>query len=331
MPRINIIMPVYNQEKYIVQSIRSILDQTFKDFALLLINDGSTDATVDVVERNFSDERIKIIHNDQNRGLIYSLNKGLKLAADAEFISRMDGDDIAFPQRFEKQIAFMEKHPAVGILGTNIQLYKDNKVTKTVRYPATHDKIVASMLCVNALAHPTLLIRSSLFKDGDKYSEEFPKFEDYALWIALIGKTEFANLDEVLLYYRIHDKSVSASYGKEMDATHRMVSKIIRLYANHIPVLLSNEEVDVLTHILIRYNGRIALSDIEKVLSGIVHKLEGKTDIIYAKKLLAKYVLRYFLSFKRYKDAFLMFSKPYVNALSFDVMRSMVQKNPFPI
>ncbi|MCP8319033.1 MAG: glycosyltransferase, partial [Candidatus Methylarchaceae archaeon HK01B] len=115
-PKITILMSVYNGEKYLREAIDSILNQTFKDFEFLIINDGSTDRTVEIL-RSYHDSRIKIITNEKNMGLTKSLNKGLKIAR-SEYVARMDADDISYPRRLEVQYEYMKKNPDVGIVGS---------------------------------------------------------------------------------------------------------------------------------------------------------------------------------------------------------------------
>ncbi len=124
MPKISVVLPVYNSEKYIAEAVQSILDQTFTDFELLIINDASTDGTLQILE-SFKDDRLKIINNPTNLKVVKSLNKGLELAQ-GEFIARMDADDIAYPQRFEKQIAYFKKYPQVDVCGTWVQAFGDD-------------------------------------------------------------------------------------------------------------------------------------------------------------------------------------------------------------
>ena len=120
-PKVTVLMPVYNGEKYLKEAITSILLQTFDDFEFLIINDGSSDASVDIIQ-SFRDPRIRLVHNDTNIGLIATLNKGLKLAH-GKYVARMDQDDISLPRRLEKQTYFMDNNPDVGVCGTWIKLF----------------------------------------------------------------------------------------------------------------------------------------------------------------------------------------------------------------
>ena len=119
-------MPVYNGERYLREAIDSILNQTFKDFEFLIINDGSTDLSVEIIE-SYADKRISLAHNGQNLGLITTLNRGFDLAC-GEYIARMDCDDISLPDRLEKQVVFMDNHPEIGICGSWVSAISDEKL-----------------------------------------------------------------------------------------------------------------------------------------------------------------------------------------------------------
>ena len=121
MPKLSVIMPAYNAEKYIGEAIESILNQTFTDFEFIIIDDGSSDHTADII-KGFHDERIRFIQNEKNSGVANTLNKGLELSQ-GEYIARMDADDISLPARFEKQVAFMEANPDVAVVGCGIELF----------------------------------------------------------------------------------------------------------------------------------------------------------------------------------------------------------------
>ena len=115
-PQISVVMPAYNAEKYITEAIDSILFQTFKDFEFIIINDASTDSTKDIIE-SYKDPRIKLVNNEQNKGVAKSLNIGISVAC-GKYIARMDADDIALPERFQKQFDFMEQHPNIDVCGS---------------------------------------------------------------------------------------------------------------------------------------------------------------------------------------------------------------------
>ena len=204
-PRISVLMPVYNGEKYLRQAIDSILSQTFRDFEFLIINDGSTDATVEIIT-SYTDTRIRLIHNDTNLGLIATLNKGLDLAH-GEYIARMDCDDISLPKRLAKQVSFMDRNSDVGICGTWIQFIGSNRIKK---YPLTHEAIKVYLLFNCPLAHPSVMIRKDVLRKNDLYYDiNYKHAEDYELWTRCVNVIKLANIPEVLVKYRWHLDQVS--------------------------------------------------------------------------------------------------------------------------
>ena len=156
--RISIIMPAYNAEKYIREAIESILNQTYTDFEFIIINDGSTDKTKEII-KSYSDPRIVYMENEENSGIVVTLNKGLK-CAQGEYIARMDSDDISLPDRFEKQIAYMDKHKDVGVLGTSIIIFGEGIKEQIYQFDSKYKKAKADLFFNSSLAHPTVMIQS---------------------------------------------------------------------------------------------------------------------------------------------------------------------------
>ena len=201
-PKVTVLMPVYNGEKYLKKAIDSILCQTFKEFEFLIINDGSTDKSVEMI-KTYSDPRIRLVENEENLGLIATLNKGIDLAR-GKYIARMDQDDISLPERLVKQIAFMDTHPEVGVCGTWAKIIDDQGRVISLR--RTPKGKAAHRLCwrPTPFIHPSCMLRSALIKEY-RYRSGFPHAEDYDLWLRLCLKTHFANIGEYLLLYRVHD------------------------------------------------------------------------------------------------------------------------------
>ena len=206
MPKISVIMPVYNtEEKYLKEAIESILNQTFTDFEFIIIDDGSSNNAQEVIV-SYKNSRILYIKNEQNLGLIKTLNKGLDLAK-GEYIARMDSDDISLAERFQKQADFLDKNSEVDILGTWFNCIPRDRVIETF----TTDEEIKECMLINSnnIGHPTVMIRKSTVDDLKiRYDETNLYVEDYALWLSLIEKVKFANVGEILLNYRIHEKSV---------------------------------------------------------------------------------------------------------------------------
>jgi glycosyltransferase involved in cell wall biosynthesis len=215
-PALSVIMSVYNGARFLDEAVESILGQDFGDFEFLIVNDGSTDSSGAILEKwAASDHRIKLI-NRENRGLVASLNEMLALA-EAPLLARMDGDDIAMPNRFSLQVDYLNAHPEIGILGTNANdMSEDGKtVTTDVGYPLTPAPIETMLQQRPALCHPSVMMRTDIIRKLGGYREAFRHAEDYDLWLRASRTTLFANLPQRLLNYRRSDSQVSKKYATE--------------------------------------------------------------------------------------------------------------------
>jgi glycosyltransferase involved in cell wall biosynthesis len=207
MPKITVIMPVYNCEGYVQEAINSILEQTFTDFEFLVIDDASTDDTVSVI-KTYSDPRIRLIVKPVNSGYTDSLNMALDMAR-GEFIARMDGDDISLPGRFEKQLKEFERNPRLALCGSNMEIIGTGEI---INYPQTHDEIKVELLKICCVAHPSVMMRSAFLKSNNLFYDRTKEpAEDYNLWVRMIKTGRFANIAEPLLKYRVHANQVSTT------------------------------------------------------------------------------------------------------------------------
>lgn len=239
-PVISVLMPVYNAAGYLGDAIDSILTQSYRDFELLIINDGSTDNSADLVEQK-DDPRITLLHQPENLGLIEALNRGLEVA-EGEFIARMDADDISLPQRFEKQVAFLNAHPEVGICGTWMEGFSQDS-TAVWSTPLDHAAISARLLFESVLFHPTVMMRRALLEQYQlNYDPDCPHAEDYDLWCRSSRCFQLANIGEVLLRYRIHGESVGGRKRGEKLAT---ASRVRSRHVESMGVKPTAEELSV--------------------------------------------------------------------------------------
>lgn len=221
MPKVTVLMPVYNGEKYLKEAIDSILNQTFSDFEFLIINDGSTDNTVGIIN-SYNDSRIRLVHNDKNLGLITTLNKGFDLAR-GEYIARMDCDDVSLPDRLSKQVVFMEAHPGIGVCGTWFEFMDCGQV---IKWPEQHDAIKAQLFYNTALGHPTVMMRTDVIKRYEFYYDSlYEHSEDYELWIRLSEVTQLSNIPEILLKYRIHPDQISVVSSGNQQSIVNLIRK----------------------------------------------------------------------------------------------------------
>jgi glycosyltransferase involved in cell wall biosynthesis len=205
-PVITVLMPVYNAEKFLREAINSVLDQSRSDFEFLIIDDGSTDSSAEII-RTYDDPRISFVQLQNNRGLIATLNAGLDMAK-GTYIARMDADDICHRDRLAMQLEFMENHEEIAVCGTWFQMSPSGQV---VRHPSGDAEIRSAMLSYCALGHPTTMLRASVLAEMSlRYNESYPAAEDYELWTQIVPKGSLANLPHVLLQYREHEGQVSA-------------------------------------------------------------------------------------------------------------------------
>lgn len=214
-------MPVYNAATYVGQAIESILSQSFRDFEFLIINDGSTDASEQVI-LSYKDPRIHYIRNDGNKGLIYTLNRGVVMAK-GDYIARMDADDISQPQRFEKQLAEFKKDPELVICGSFIKTFGRSEAY--IDYmAATNAQVMSAIFIACPFAHPSVMLKKQALLALDAvYRNDYKHAEDYDLWSRLVFTGHAKNIPEFLLQYREHDQQVSTVY---QDIKYQTVEKI---------------------------------------------------------------------------------------------------------
>lgn len=209
-PIVSVIMPVYNAEKYLCDSIESILKQTLHDFEFIIIDDGSSDGTSSIINDNYNDKRIIYVKNSENKGIVYSLNRGLALAK-GKYIARMDADDICVETRLTDQVNFLDTHPDIDICGAYVQNFSDLGLGEVRKYPVSSEIIRASLVFNNVFAHPVVMMRhSTLLEHGIHYDEKFLNAEDFGLWSSMLEFGGYANIPKVLLRYRVNDTSISA-------------------------------------------------------------------------------------------------------------------------
>lgn len=210
-PKVSVIMSVYNGERYLPEAIDSIINQTFKDFEFIIINDGSTDRTKEIVE-SYDDERIMLIEQ-ANMGLTKSLNRGLRLA-NSEYIARMDADDISHPERLYKQVSFLEQNKDVGLIGTDLLVINENgKLLYNIKLPPDSPTIKQNMLKCNQFGHGAVMLRKECIDRIGFYREEVGPVEDYDLWLRISDEYDVANICEPLYQWRFHNKQVSTARG----------------------------------------------------------------------------------------------------------------------
>ena len=225
-PLVSVLLPVYNAEKYIEESLKSILDQSYQNLEIIIIDDGSTDRSAEIIN-SFEDQRVRYLRNETNIRLIRTLNKGIDLAK-GKYLARMDADDIAKPERILKQVQLMEYQPKVGVCGSWVNIFGAVK-PRTWKYDANNSELYMRMLFKSPFAHPSTMIRCSILRDHNiRYREQFLHAEDYYFWFEMSKYCEFANIQESLLEYRIHENQVGANNRHLQETnTSEIVSKIL--------------------------------------------------------------------------------------------------------
>ncbi len=207
MPRISVIISTYNGDRFLLESVQSILDQSFDDFELIVVNDGSSDNTAGVLQ-TFADKRIRIVNNDQNLGIAASQNKALNLAG-GEYLALMDHDDISLPQRLQKQVEFLDDHPSVGMVGSAcIAIDQDNTV-KSINVNPSDDIFLKWRLLIYdcPIAHTSLMVRRQALEKIGGYSGHYRYAGDYELLSKLAATNEVANITQPLVMWRMHNST----------------------------------------------------------------------------------------------------------------------------
>jgi len=212
-PKISVVMSAYNSEDYVGEAIDSILNQSFGDFEFVIINDGSTDRTPDILsEYQKTDHRIKVV-NQENLGLTRSLNRGVKLAA-GEYIARQDADDISEPNRLQKQLSFMEAHLNVAVVGCLSYVFNDDGIVRAGEAPKfrlSNAGIKRYLAKKNLFTHGSAMIRKSALAQTGLYREFFRHAQDYDLWLRLSEHSDLAILPEHLYRYRVTPEAASVA------------------------------------------------------------------------------------------------------------------------
>lgn len=262
MPKISVLMPVYNtKEEFLREAIESILSQTFHDFELIIVDNGSIEKTGNIL-KSYTDKRIKLYRLEENQGPAFARNYAVENAK-GEFIIFHDSDDISFPERFEKQLQYFDKHSEVGCLGAEAKMVQDGVAKLRKNEFRSNEEIEAYLLLAgNVFVQSTVMIRRELLdKNCIRYNTDYVPAEDYKFWIDIIGKTKFAILSDVLLLYHFHVDNISSTRKIEQDKNTCLIRKenLEHLYGDSFPhaeVFLSFINKDKLSkeeiHILIK-------------------------------------------------------------------------------
>jgi glycosyltransferase involved in cell wall biosynthesis len=257
-PKISVIMGVHNGEKYLRDSVESVLNQTFSDFEFIIIDDGSTDGSAEILQ-SYSDPHIRLYHQE-NRGLTASLNRAILLAK-GRYIARQDADDISMEMRFEEQFRFLEMNPDAVIVGSScILIDEEDKQIGSWHFPISDMEIRLKILFRNPFCHPSVMFRSEAAKrEGQLYDEKLLFAQDYDFWSRLIQFGKCANMNESLVKYRLHSDQICRVYPEEQESHAVSISKRnienlgvnmkdenftkLRQWESKFPELINNDDV----------------------------------------------------------------------------------------
>lgn len=212
-PRVSFVIPAFNVRKFVLESVASALNQSFRDIEVLLIDDGSSDGTIDEL-RGIDDRRLRILRNDRNRGIVYSRNRGIQEAA-GEFIAFLDADDIALPDRIGAQVEFLEQNPQVGLVGGGAVLIDgQGREFSRILPPHGESRIIEEIFTRNCFICSTVTIRTKVARSLGGFRQEAHYVEDYDLWMRAALRYRLENLSMPFAKYRIHRGQVSISRFK---------------------------------------------------------------------------------------------------------------------
>jgi glycosyltransferase involved in cell wall biosynthesis len=286
-------MPTYNGANLLAETIDSILNQTFKDFEFIIINDCSPEDETDKIIAKYNDSRIRYIHNEKNLGISGSSNKGISLAQ-GRYIARQDHDDISLPTRLEEQYNYMESHPEIGICGTYFKSFgrKFLKEKGTIR-PVESNEIKAALFNRCPILHPASMMRKELFdKHCLKYDESFKTANDLKLWIDASKITEFHNIPKVLFKQRKHSNRTSKI---QKITAQNEVNRLFDIKFEKMSIKLSQEEREIFDNYILGHKskniGIDLLLKIEDILISLVKANQKSTyfPVNEFNKIIGKY------------------------------------------
>lgn len=285
-PLVSVVMAVCNGERWLTQALESITGQTFSEYECIIIDDGSTDGSLQIA-LSYANDRVRVIENGSNRGLAASLNLGMRLAR-GRYLVRMDADDLCLPTRFERQVAFMEANPQISAAGCWVETIGSS--SDFWRYPVAHEDIRCELLFGPPLVHPAMILRrDSFLAAGLWYDESFRFAQDYDLWERAAKQLRFANQPEILLRYRIHDELVRS----EADEARFYFADLVR--ERQLKVLhLSLSERELRLHLQIaRFQTLHSIARLEEVGKWFAKLVEanestGAYEIVAFRQMLAR-------------------------------------------
>ena len=277
---VSVLLPVYNGSQYLRQSIESILQQSYRNFELIIINDGSQDDSQQIID-SYTDSRIRSFEH-ANIGVAATLNRGISLAR-GRWIARQDQDDVSFPERLTKQVDFMNTHPGCAMVGAAAQIWvNETKTNRFHRHPCVDPELRAGLMFYNYFVHSSVLLDKSVVQSVGSYDPDRQPPEDYGLWCKIARKHQVRNLSEVLLAYREVEKSASRS--GENPFSQKMILLSTRNIAWALDRSVECPEIQALVHLMHRaYPPKLikgfGLNKGRNLLEQIISGLASKTGL----------------------------------------------------
>jgi glycosyltransferase involved in cell wall biosynthesis len=236
---VSVILPVHNGADYIYEAVASVLEQTYSNFELIIIDDCSNDATVTRVQ-SFQDTRIRLICSQERLGICKALNIGLD-NANGLFIARMDADDVCHPHSLERQVSFLQQHQNVGFCGSWVRLFGAKQQTRKFYVPVGPMRVKAFAVYDNPMVHSSVMLRREVLQNVEPvYRDDFAHAEDFDLWTRLLECTEGDNLPEILLDYRVHSQSITQQKSAEMDS---VASRTLQRQLKRLGLNVTQDEI----------------------------------------------------------------------------------------
>lgn len=296
-PLVSVVMPAFNGEQFIGRAIRSILDQTYENWELVIVDDCGTDHTMDVV-RSFYDDRIKVFSNEKNKGIAFSRNKAIE-NSHGKYIAILDDDDMALPDRLRRQVEFLEAHPEIGVAGGRSYWIDENdQILRSTAASLTNPRYIAAVyLFSGAYINCTCTFRKTLFDEYHiRYQDNMLGMEDVLFWIECSKVTEMSSVEEFVSLHREHPGRESSRVSKERNEKRAKLWAEIHDYSlQKSGFKLSWEELNILHRFgvervfMLPYGSREELADYYEVLKHIAHQakemeLENEKEVLIACK-----------------------------------------------
>lgn len=313
---LSVIMSVFNADNYLRDSIESVLSQTYKDFEFIIINDGSNDKSLEIINSFCNKDSRIILINRENKGLIYSLNEGIKIAKGL-FLARMDADDICLPNRFEEQIKFLNNNSEVGVCGSCIEIFGENIKSSNWKISSSDKRLKAELLFSSCFAHPSVMFNKKLLGNKIQYNSNFIHAEDFELWVRLSYITKFSNIKKSLLKYRVSNNSITRLADKDELKRYEILNKIFNYHL--VKLNITNNEKENNIHFCLSENNRLRdnylpLKDLTLYFNKLI-KANNSEKVFNQYELKLVLGKKWLLNFIYKKDLKAIFSKYFFYAL----------------